>query len=420
MNEKRGEGLGEDSSPLSLIRKGDTNNFCAVGVFDGMGGSGATKCASSSCGENKTHAYVASRVVEKSVENYCNKVSSIEVINADFMHDAIKEALEKEKKEYPAQQQSSLKSRMIREYPTTLAVVVAPLTEEGKTIHSYWAGDSRNYLWNKRGFFQISEDDIEPKMDPLENLSQDGVLSNCICADKDFKINYKEILIEEEKFIILSATDGCFGYFLTPMHFQGILLEGLKSSKNEKEWEKSIQKEIQRVTGDDSSLSLIAIGYKDFEELKMDMECQKVVGFQKTQLVHNTIQILSEVIKDIVPEGWSEYKEKYLSKLKGEQDNTYSSNSNEVSIPEIEEEKKPHWLYNLFMKFSNLFSKHNDNEEEAKREERKERCYKLFEEYKNTPSLESMKKLIDFLCEEEGNTDLTIDNKNHLEGNKDA
>lgn len=53
MTEKR-EGHGEDSAPFFL----STDDFCAVGVFDGMGGSGAAMCKSD-LGEH-TKAYVAS------------------------------------------------------------------------------------------------------------------------------------------------------------------------------------------------------------------------------------------------------------------------------------------------------------------------------------------------------------------------
>ena len=69
MIEKR-EGHGEDSSPLFLIK----DNFCAVGVFDGMGGSGANTCMSE-FGEDHTKAYVASRIIKEAVFNYLNNAN---------------------------------------------------------------------------------------------------------------------------------------------------------------------------------------------------------------------------------------------------------------------------------------------------------------------------------------------------------
>ena len=156
---------------------------------------------------------------------------------------------------------------MVRDYPTTLAITTALQNEDGThTVNSYWAGDSRNYLWTSEGFYQISKDDLDTELDPLENLRNDGALSNCICADREFIINNKSITVEG-KFVILSATDGCFNYFATPMHFNDVLVTGLKQSDNVEEWEGFCKSEITDVTGDDVSLSLIAVGFEDFNDL---------------------------------------------------------------------------------------------------------------------------------------------------------
>ena len=244
MIEKK-DGHGEDSDPLFLV-KGD---FCAVGVFDGMGGSGAGKCKSD-FGDGHTKAYVASRIIEESVYNYMNYAKSTSEICAERIKDTAKSRLEQEKHNFPLKV-SGLRSKLVREYPTTLAVVTCEQKVNGDfTINSYWAGDSRNYLWNSDGFFQISKDDLDTELDPMENLRNDGVLSNCVCADREFEINSRSITVSKS-FIILSATDGCFGYFPTPMHFHEVLLAGLKSSKDETEWENYIKKEICNVTGDD-------------------------------------------------------------------------------------------------------------------------------------------------------------------------
>lgn len=86
MIEKK-DGHGEDSDPLFLV-KGD---FCAVGVFDGMGGSGAGKCKSD-FGDGHTKAYVASRIIEESVYNYMNYAKSTSEICAERIKDTAKYA----------------------------------------------------------------------------------------------------------------------------------------------------------------------------------------------------------------------------------------------------------------------------------------------------------------------------------------
>lgn len=212
MIEKR-EGHGEDSPALSLIKK----NFCAVGVFDGMGGSGAAICKSEFEGDH-TKAYVASRIILEAINNYMKNAKDVRDINSDGIKSTAHGRLEQEKSKYPTKA-SGLRSKLVRDYPTTLAITTALQNGDGThTVNSYWAGDSRNYLWTPEGFYQISKDDLDTELDPLENLRNDGALSNCICADREFIINNKSITVEG-KFVILSATDGCFNYFATPMHF---------------------------------------------------------------------------------------------------------------------------------------------------------------------------------------------------------
>lgn len=312
MIEKR-EGHGEDSDPLFLVK----DDFCVVGVFDGMGGSGAGKCKSD-FGDGHTKAYVASRIIKESVYNYMNYAKSTSEICAERIKNTAKSRLEEEKHNFPPKA-SGLRSKLVREYPTTLAVVTCEQKANGDfTINSYWAGDSRNYLWNSDGFFQISKDDLDTELDPMENLRNDGVLSNCVCADREFEINSRSITVSKS-FIILSATDGCFGYFPTPMHFHEVLLAGLKSSKDETEWENYIKKEISNVTGDDISLSLCAIGYKDFHSLKESFEHEKIEGFDEMEdlrkeidNIKNSIEQKKAALEAKMQSEWNSYKANYM------------------------------------------------------------------------------------------------------------
>lgn len=313
MIEKR-EGYGEDSDPL-FITKDD--NFCAVGVFDGMGGSGAATCKSE-FGDNHTKAYVASRIIKEAVFNYIEYAKSASEICADGIQSRAKSRLEQEKSNYNVKP-SGLRSTLVREYPTTLAVITCEKKDDGSfTVNSYWAGDSRNYVWNSKGFFQISKDDLDSDLDPLENLRNDGALSNCVCEDRNFRINSK-LVRESGPFVIFSATDGCFGYFPTPMHFHHVLLAGLKLSNNETEWADFIKNEICKVTGDDISLSLCAVGYENFNSLKVAFENEIIDGFDELESLRNEIAELETSIvqkkselEEKVKLGWDCYKSKYL------------------------------------------------------------------------------------------------------------
>lgn len=312
MIEKR-EDHGEDSEPLSISK----DEFYAVGVFDGMGGSGATICKSE-FGDDHTKAYVASRIIREAINNYLGNAKDVRKINSEGIRSTARGRLEQEKIIYPTKV-SKLRSKLVRDYPTTLAITTALKNDdETYVVNSYWAGDSRNYLWTPEGFFQISKDDLDTESDPLENLRNDSALSNCICADREFNINNKTIQVSE-KFVILSATDGCFNYFATPMHFQEVLLSGLKFSENVEGWENFCKKEFSSVAGDDVSISLLAIGFDSFKDLKESFMESTIVGIDEIKKAQDSIIYLTSKIesekknlKALIQSEWAEYKVSYM------------------------------------------------------------------------------------------------------------
>ena len=307
------EGHGEDAPPL-LIMKG---NACAVGVFDGMGGSGAALCESD-FGDGYTKAYVASRIVASSVDVFLNNHLPTDDASAEDLKVVIKRRLDDEQEKYPPQTKSSLRSKLVREYPTTLAIVTLQEQDMGLRVDSYWAGDSRCYLWTKDGFFQISKDDLEEDNDPMDNLRNDAAISNCICGDRFFQINHKQFDIKKNPVIIICATDGCFGYFPTPMHFEFILKRSLQEAKDKSDWQERIEKSIQKVTGDDASLALIGIGFDNFKQVK-SMAKKQINGFDKIRQHELKIKRLKiELEKETdsyghsIKSGWEKYKKQYM------------------------------------------------------------------------------------------------------------
>jgi hypothetical protein len=200
-----------------------------------------------------------------------------------------------------------------------MAVITLKQSDEAMYVDSFWAGDSHCYLWNKEGFFQISEDDLEENNDPMENLHNDSPISNCVCADRDFVIHHKSISLTIEPVIILCATDGCFGYFKTPMHFENVLRSCLQETKNEKEWRDKIKETISEVTGDDCSLSLIAVGYDSFDGLKKSMKASTIIDFQKILKLEQDIACAEQMLADTrvlyeqsVSDGWDNYKNNFM------------------------------------------------------------------------------------------------------------
>lgn len=313
-------GHGEDAPPL-LVNKGKA---CAVGVFDGMGGAGAATC-DSSFGNGFTKAYVASRLVACSMDVFLNNHLPTDDVLVEDMEAVIKHKLLEEKEAFPPKVTSSLRSKLVRDYPTTLAIITLHEYDKSYQIDSYWAGDSHCYLWTKAGFFQISKDDLEENNDPMENLHNDSPISNCICADRDFVIHHKLIKLTNEPVIILCATDGCFGYYHTPMHFEYILKSCLQKAKDEKQWEQLVKEEVLKVTGDDCSFSLIACGFSSFNDLKKSMKSCTVTGFQDLMELEQDITCAEQMLVEVrekyeksVADGWSNYKQGYMKYINDE------------------------------------------------------------------------------------------------------
>lgn len=307
-------GKGEDSEPILFT----TESSAITGVFDGMGGSGASLC-DSEYGKGHTKAYVASRIIREAIDKHIK--SKDPKVDESILKEKCVTRLNSEIQKFPTEK-SLLRSKIVREYPTTFTLIATKEDDRQTIIDSYWAGDSRNYLWTKDGFYQISKDDLENGNDPLDNLSNDSALSNCVCADKDFTIHHKEIIIGKQPYVIISATDGCFGYLKTPMHFEQLLASSLFSSKTLEDWEKKLKDTLQKISGDDFSLSLIARGFLDFQELsknlgkKSNKYAGKIDSFQnQIDDIKNKLIESEKELQIVIADKWTEYKPLYFKYL---------------------------------------------------------------------------------------------------------
>jgi serine/threonine protein phosphatase PrpC len=264
------EGLGEDAPPVYMSSADEKR--VVVAVFDGLGGAGSTLYEED--GISLTGAYIASREVSNSVSNYFKGL--IDEKNFEITPEIISELKIKirteleEKLKKQKFEQSKLKSSLIRTFPTTLALAIVNFEAETSEIDILWAGDSRIYILNAvDGLIQLTKDDLKLENDPFENIGNDSPLSNMIHLDDDFTINHLNSKIENP-FFVLAATDGCFGYYPTPMHFEHLLLNNLFTSNSEIEWKEKITSELKSISGDDFSLALkyVQNSAESFEEIK--------------------------------------------------------------------------------------------------------------------------------------------------------
>lgn len=319
---------GEDSDPI--LRDGP--DLGLLGVFDGMGGAGGTVYETPE--GRRTGAYLASRIARDVVEQ-----RMLDLLEPDWhlngkaaarnLQHSVRQALKQRLQELnPAP--SSLRSRLIRALPTTMAVVALQRTQPGGPTwagHVFWAGDSRAYVFESRGASQLSTDDLRDPGDALANLRRDSVVSNALSADTEFHINYRRVEFRSP-FLVVCATDGCFGYVRTPMHFEYLVLSHLLEARNTEAWSSALQAEIAAVTGDDAAMSTLGVG----ADLK---EFQKLFSPRVGELASDFIEPLDELSDavtraeqelralqsrqlDEMTEKWNRYKSDYERYLRPE------------------------------------------------------------------------------------------------------
>lgn len=258
---------GEDSDPI--LRAG--RNLALLAVFDGMGGAGGTVYETPD--GPRTGAYIASRIAREVVER-----RMVDLLRPDWYLDgeaaaadlqrSVKAALEERLEQLNAPK-SGLRSKLLRALPTTMALVALQRKSSSAdewVAHVLWAGDSRAYVFAPKGLRQLTTDDLRDPGDAMDNLRHDSVVGNAMSADVDFHVSYRRVDLRAP-FLAVCATDGCFGYVRSPMHFEHLVLAHLQASEDAEDWSTRLQEDIKAVTGDDAAMSAIAIG-ADFRELQ--------------------------------------------------------------------------------------------------------------------------------------------------------
>lgn len=243
------------------------DNAGLLGVFDGCGGAGARKHEFYS---GKTEAYMASRLCAGAFydtfrQMFSKNPPAPERIGEQFGANTI----ELLKKYQPPTDDTGFRimGSMVRTLPTTAAAAVIQQGDRGEILVSaIWAGDSRVYILDQKGLAQLSVDDTTVP-DPMENLYEDGVLQNLFCSDRKVQVHTNTVKAKLPV-VVLTATDGCFGYVSTPMEFEGILLRTLLSVDSPAQWEAALAETIGALAGDDHTLCLASMGYSDFRALQ--------------------------------------------------------------------------------------------------------------------------------------------------------
>lgn len=227
-----------------------------IASFDGCGGSGSKKYENYS---GKTGAYIASRAVCGGIKSwFCESGKDNEI--SEYIHEALSVC-----KQY-ADKAGRIMGSLGKAFPTTAAIITGQISENKVDTTCYWAGDSRCYMLDADGLHQLTADDLDGQ-DAMSNLSNDGVMTNVINASTSFEVHNKKISFNSPC-ILLTATDGCFGYLNSPMEFEYLLSDSLIKAKNLHEWKVALNERMHNVTGDDYTLCVAICGFTDFEDIK--------------------------------------------------------------------------------------------------------------------------------------------------------
>jgi len=295
------DGGGEDSKAYMINER-----YGFFGVFDGCGGIGSRRYEEFG---NKTGAYIASRVVSSmSVEwfkDFCNQGKTLTDSSAPAVISDLRSFLLDNLKLMDSEtEQSMIRGSLTKKFPTTGSFVICEYGQKALTACFGWAGDSRGYILAEHGLTQITADDVDGGIDAMSNLSDDGRLTNVISANGDFKINYRNVVLNAPA-ILITATDGCFGYFSTPMEFEYMILETLAASTGVKSWNTLMDRYIRKYTGDDYTMCVAVCGYSKFETLK------KAYANRKDYLYRNYISKLERADANTKAMLWEQYRTTY-------------------------------------------------------------------------------------------------------------
>lgn len=284
-----------------------------LGVFDGCGGAGAQRHA---CYSQHTEAYMASRLVSGAFYDSFQDLIPSRSSGESQLRAYLARASERVEAVFSAYQPPAVpgggvKGSMVRILPSTAAIFMIQSEQGAYRLSAVWAGDSRCYLLDRQGLAQLTRDDTSVP-DPMDNLYEDGVLRNMIHAGKPMNLHVGTFPVKPP-FAILAATDGCFGYFSTPMEFEGALLQTLQQAQSPEAWENLLAQRLGAVAGDDYTLSLAAYGFGSFAAL------QQFFLPRTEDLTRRYLEPLQELPLDRREprqEMWAEYRETYLRYLK--------------------------------------------------------------------------------------------------------
>lgn len=309
IREEAVKGRGEDAAGSFL-----TENGAALAVFDGCGGSGSRKYKAF---HGKTGAYVASRIANQGFfgwyEDRADDFLPLTERNTASMTASLKQEFQRlfaDCLNYASGVEpdcGAAAGTMLKSFPTTLAAAVCGRDGGDLGAAFFWAGNSRGYVLRPDGLIQVSEDDVYGDCDAMASLRQDPPLSNCLFADGDYLIRGR--LIEEPlPLIVITATDGCFDCFPSPMHFEYMLLRMMSESESYDDWRSAMIDLLRDRASDDFSMVLGCFGFESFDTMK------RAFLNRRRLLWKEYIKPLLSQYRELIDPLWQQYKPGYYGR----------------------------------------------------------------------------------------------------------
>lgn len=284
-----------DKSPSDAQDAEPLNTDRYIGVFDGLGGAGATQIQNGK-GEVHANAWFASRFTRVVVGNLFDDYKKDK--HNDFTNPLTVQQLTEFRDQLDARLRtlavsqgmdfSRLRGSLSKILPTTLASVFFTVHKNEIFTHSFAVGDSRNYVFEKPengsicAMRQLSFDTttngvVLDGMQSLANSPFETAMDDAVvhlndrdpspCFDVQYHFNKFTSPV-----MLVSASDGCYYYLDSPMHFEYMLLSALMEADPAigiKSYEEKLKAKLHALGPvDDRSIAVNLIGFKDLAAAK--------------------------------------------------------------------------------------------------------------------------------------------------------
>ncbi len=253
----------------AVYRVNEPEAKALAGVFEGSGSYADITYPEY---DGNSGAYIGSRLAGAATVNwFSSEHCQFDDKDADRLRASIDIFMRRAKRELDYEGKP-LFGKKARTFPVSAAITAVDYpNDDGVDCEFLWAGNCRGYVLDGYGLCQLTEDDDGKDADAYALRATEAKLDNVINADIPYQINFRRIHVTEPMMFI-TATTAAFDDFGSPMEFEYALLYALIKSKSVIEWEKRIKSIIREYAGDHFALTIMSVGFADFDDMKRHYE----------------------------------------------------------------------------------------------------------------------------------------------------